>query len=126
MINLIPIVLQALESNPALVSLIGYDRDGSARIYQLAAPYADDFPRITFFEMINFDSDFADDEAIESRISFQIDIWSKESTMPIAKEVDRTMKELGFRRTSTADLYEDDVKVYHKGMRYTIAVNAAE
>lgn len=126
MIDLIPIVLQALESNPALVSLIGHDRDGSARIYQLVAPYADDFPRITFFEMSNFDSDFADDEAIESRISFQIDIWSKESPVPIAKEVDRAMKDLGFRRTSTADLYEDDVNVYHKGMRYTIAVNAAE
>jgi len=123
--DLKPIVLQALESDPALVALIGLDQDGNTKVYQLAAPYAEDFPRITYFEMTNYDSDFADDEAAESTISFQIDVWSKGDTTAIAQEVDRIMKSTGFRRTSTADLYEDDVQVFHKGMRFTIAVEAA-
>jgi len=120
MIDLKPTVLQALEGNAALVSLLG-----GKRIYQLAAPNAEEYPRITFFEMTNFDSDFADDDPTTSMVSFQIDVWSKGSTTAIGQEVDRTMKSIGFRRTSSADLYEEDVKVYHKGMRFTIAVESA-
>jgi len=129
MIDLKPVVMQALESDPALVSLIGYDRDGNVKVYELTAPHADDFPRVTFFEMTNFDSDFADDTELESTISIQVDVWLQgdSETAPIAKEVDRIMKSLGYRRTSTSpDLYEEDVDVYHKGLRYTIAVDAAE
>ncbi|MED0672036.1 DUF3168 domain-containing protein [Aneurinibacillus aneurinilyticus] len=113
MINIKPKIVQALESNQALVSLLG-----GKRIYQLVAPNPDEFPRITFFEMDNVDDRFADDEAISSEIRIQIDIWSKKSTPNIADEVDKTMKSLGFRRTASADLYEEDTKVFHKGMRY--------
>lgn len=113
MINIKPKIAQALESNQALVSLLG-----GKRIYQLVAPNPDEFPRITFFEMDNIDDRFADDEAISSEIRIQIDIWSKKSIPKIADEVDKTMKSLGFRRTASADLYEEDTKVFHKGMRY--------
>ncbi|CEH28860.1 hypothetical protein AM501_27305 [Aneurinibacillus migulanus] len=118
MIDIKPKILQALESNQALISLVGHDKDGETRIYQVTAPYADDFPRITFFEMDNVDNRFADDTAIASEIRIQIDVWSKGSTSKIANEVDKTMKSLGFRRTASTDLYEDDTKVFHKGMRY--------
>jgi hypothetical protein len=114
MINIKPEVLQALESNQALVSLLG-----GPRIYQQVAPNPDEFPRITFFEMANFDTTFADDQAIESEIHIQIDIWSKDSTSAIAQEVDRTMKSIGFKREASADLYEDDTKIFHKAMRYS-------
>lgn len=113
MINIKPKIVQALESNQALVSLLG-----GKRVYQLVAPNPDEFPRITFFEMDNIDDRFADDEAISSEIRIQIDIWSKKSIPKIADEVDKTMKSLGFRRTASADLYEAEERIYHKGMRY--------
>jgi hypothetical protein len=114
MINVKPEILKALENNPALVALLG-----GKRIYQIKAPDPEEFPRITFFELTNFDRDFADDTAISSEIHVQIDIWSKESTSPIALEVDKTMKSMGYQRNSSHDFYEDDTQVFHKAMRYS-------
>lgn len=114
MINLKPAVLEALEENQTLVSLLG-----GKRIYQIKAPTASEYPRITFFEMTNFDDHYADDSALSSEIHMQIDIWSQDGkTSAIAQEVDKTMKGLGFKRTSAIDLFEDDTKIYHKAMRY--------
>jgi hypothetical protein len=113
LINLKPTILQALESNPTLFSLLG-----GQRIYQMVAPNPDEYPRITFFEVTNFDSTFADDTALTSDILIQIDIWHRSSTSSIAKQVDHTMKQLHFKRTSATDLYEDDIQVFHKALRY--------
>jgi len=114
MIDVKPEILGTLKNNPALTTFLG-----GQRIYQLVAPNADEFPRITFFEMSNFGSQYADDTESASEILVQVDVWSKGSTSKIAPEVDRTMKQIGFKRTSTADLYEDDTKIFHKAMRYT-------
>lgn len=113
MINAKEIIRTALLNNAELIALLGGDR-----IYQLVAKQADEFPRITFFEIDNADAAFADDEAYASSISVQIDVWSRASTFAIANEVDKTMKELGFARTSGPDFYEQDTKIYHKALRY--------
>lgn len=106
-------VRNALIANADLVALLG-----GQRVYQLSAPNALEYPRITFFEVVNRDSEFADDLSIASEIVMQIDVWSKGSTSAIAKQVDITMKSLGYVRSSAPDLYEEDTKVYHKPMRY--------
>lgn len=111
-------VRSALLANEALVSLIGKDKDGNVKIYQLAAPYADDYPRITFFEVDNRDSEFADDMPYASDIIVQIDVWSRGSTSALAGEVDRTMKALGYSRSNAPDFYEPDTQIFHKPMRY--------
>jgi len=103
----------ALINNADLSALLG-----GQRIYQLAAPNAEEFPRITFFELDNSDSDFADDSAYASDVRLQIDVWSLGSTSAISGEVDKTMKQQGWARTSAPDLYEPDIKVYHKALRY--------
>ncbi|MED0676985.1 DUF3168 domain-containing protein [Aneurinibacillus thermoaerophilus] len=121
MINLKPKILQALESNQALVSLLG-----GKRIYQLVAPKPDEFPRVVFYEIDNKDGKFADDEAISSDIKIQVSVFSKGSTSAIAQEVDRTMKSLGFSRYASTDLYEEDTKVFHKPMRYKTSVMIEE
>lgn len=107
----------ALLNNTALVSLLGGER-----IYQLAAPNATEFPRITFYEVTNRDAAFADDMPIMADVIVQIDVWSKGSTSAIAGEVDETMKTQGWSRTSAADLFEDDTKVYHKAMRFRMQI----
>ncbi|ELK43995.1 phage protein [Brevibacillus agri BAB-2500] len=106
-------VRTALLNNASLVSLLG-----GQRIYQLAAPNATEYPRITFFEVTNYVAAFADDVPIMADVIVQVNIWSKDSTSAIAGEVDETMKAQGWSRTSAADLYEEDTKVYHKAVRY--------
>lgn len=111
--NAISEVRAALLANTALVALLG-----GQRIYPIAAPNAEEFPRISLFEIDNRDIAFADDVAYASEVPIQIDVWSKGSTSAISGEVDKTMKEQGWARTSAPDFYEPDTKVYHKAMRY--------
>lgn len=118
MINIKSEIVKALESNQELISLLG-----GKRIYQLKAPNSEEFPRVTYFELNNFDNDYADDTAISSDISYQFSIWTKNAAQlaPIGMQIDLTMKSLNFKRTSSIDMYEDDVGVFHRAMRfYTI------
>lgn len=109
-----------LVANAELVALVGRDPENSEKIYPIASPYADAYPRITFFEIDNPDILYADDVPTASEAFVQIDIWSKGSTSAIAGEVDNTMKSLGWARTSAADLSEMEgtAIIYHKAMRY--------
>lgn len=116
--NVKTLVRSALLANSDLLALLGDDKDGHVPIYQLAAGDTSKYPRITFFEVDNRDRDFADDQSIASLVVVQIDIWSKGSTSAIAGEVDKTMKALGFTRSSATDFYEEDTKVFHKAMRF--------
>lgn len=111
--NLRPLIVQALENDPVLVSLLGGNR-----VYYHKAKNALEFPRITFFELNNTGDSFADNQEIASDISFQIDIWSKNSTSAIHVKVDEIMKNIGFFRYAVADLYESDTQVFHYAMRY--------
>lgn len=113
MINLKPLIVSALTENETLVNLLG-----GPRVYFQVAPDPDELPRITYFELMNFGSMYADDGEEASEIHVQIDVWSKESTSDIAAEVDRTMKSIGFGRMASADLYEDDTEIFHKAMRF--------
>jgi hypothetical protein len=112
-------VRSALLENAELLSHLGKDKYGNVPIYQLAAGDPAKFPRITFFEVDNNDSEFADDKPIGSTVVVQIDVWNQGgSTSAISGEVDKTMKMLGFFRSSGPDFYEDDTKVFHKALRY--------
>ena len=102
----------ALIANSSLITLLG-----GQRIYQLKAPSATEQPRIDFFEVVNDDSEFADDQPIASDVVDQISIFSKTSTSAIAGEVDMTMKSLGYVRTTAPDFYEDATGLFHKAMR---------
>jgi hypothetical protein len=113
MINVKTEVLTALQGDSALVALLG-----GSYIYQIRAP-SGLAKYVTFFELTNFDSEFADDTAVASEIHLQVDVWVVGgSTSAIADQVDTTMKTLGFKRTGGADLYEEDTNIYHKALRY--------
>ncbi|SDY84730.1 DUF3168 domain-containing protein [Thermoactinomyces sp. DSM 45892] len=115
MINLKPQIKQALERNQELVSLLGGNR-----IYQLTAPNKTEFPRITYFELVNRDAGFADDQSISSHIMFQISIWSDEAKhlSLLGNQIDLSMKSLGFSRIFSTDFYEEDTQIFHRPMRY--------
>jgi hypothetical protein len=115
MITMKKAIRTALINDDALVNLLG-----GQYVWPQRAPDANQYPRITFFEMTNFDANHADDQAYSSRMVYQIDVWSKNNPDPIAIEVDRVMKSISFSRAGAADLYEDDVQVYHRALRYGI------
>jgi hypothetical protein len=89
-------------------------------VYATKAPTANEYPRITYNEIANYDANYADDRAYSSRILYQIDVWSKTNPDPLVAEVDKVLKSIGFARSAGADLYEDDVQVYHRALRYGI------
>ncbi|PGC80334.1 tail completion protein gp17 [Bacillus toyonensis] len=117
MINVRPEIVQALENNQELVSLLGGNR-----VYYRKGKHAEEFPRITFFELDNRPEGFADNEEIESEITVQIDIWSKGSTTVIHQKVNEVMKSMGFSRYAVADLYEEDTQIFHYAMRFAKGV----
>lgn len=121
MINLKSQIANTLKGNQSLTTLLG-----GPRIYAVRAPNADEYPRITFFEMGNAGANFADDKEVQSDIRFQIDVWSTGSTEAIAGAVDVAMTKAGWFRTWSFDLYEADVEVFHKALRYEIQVQNME
>lgn len=80
------------------------------------------YPQVVYTEINNADDRFTDNEAISSEVRFQLSIYSKGEMLlkenSIAKELDKIMKQLNYKRYSSVDLYEEDTKVYHKAMRY--------
>jgi hypothetical protein len=106
----------SLNDNESLVSLC------TGGFHNLKANDVNAYPRIIYSEIGNADDEFADNVAISSEVRFQISIFNKEqnisSQTPIAKEVDKTMKSLGYKRYDSTDLFEEDTKVFHKAMRY--------
>lgn len=117
MIDLKPLILQELLGSAALIGQLG-----GRHVWAVTAP--DDPPDkyITFFELVNFDSNYADNEAKTSDIHMQVDVWSHGNTGPIAAEVNKIMESIGFIRKGCVDLYEKDTRIHHKALRYkTIA-----
>lgn len=104
----------ALLNNAELISLLQ-----GPYVYAVVASQAHD-SYITFFEFSNYDAAYADDQVYCSRLHYQIDIWTKDNPRLMAVAVDKTMKALGFTRSSGADFYEDDTKLHHKALRYAI------
>lgn len=118
-IDLKPQIRQALQSNAALISLLGRDEDGEVKVYPQASAEIKG-PHVTFFEITNYNNNFASDRAISSEIHFQMDIWTPYNTGPIAAAVNETMEGLGFHRRSARDMpYDNDAKTYHKVMRFS-------
>lgn len=73
---------------------------------------------ITFFTYLNKPEQHADDKELITGHYIQIDIWSKGDYTELSKEVHEKMKAGGFTKTRFYDLYEEDLKVYHKVMRF--------
>lgn len=114
MISLIDTVGEALRNDTELTELIGQ------RVYwvgkRISAPV---FPYITYFEVMNTESESSDDEEEADDIEIQVDIWSYDSTIPIAKEVQRIIRGLGFIHRALPDVYEKDTKIIHKPISFT-------
>lgn len=115
MLNVKPLVVEALENNETLVNLLG-----GRKVFFMTTSEDTELPYITYQEIVNVDDTYYDNEAYSSEIQLAIDIWSDSSTTKIAQEVDKTMKSIGFKRLSAIDLYHEETGIHHKSMRYGI------
>lgn len=73
---------------------------------------------ITFFNYLEQGEQYADNEEKETGYYIQLDLWSKNDYTELAHNIKDYMKAAGFIRTSAADLFESDTKIYHKVMRF--------
>ncbi len=81
--------------------------------------YEGDFKTyITYFFYNSKGERFADNEEVLTGHYLQLDVWSDGNYNQLVKEVKQRLKSVGFKRTTEADLYENDTGVYHKGMRF--------
>lgn len=73
---------------------------------------------ITFHEYLGSGEAFEEDEEVFTGHYFQIDVWSKNDYTNLVKSIKETLKSIGFKRLDEADLYEKDIDLYHKGIRF--------
>lgn len=113
MVNKIDEVIAALKADATLTALV------NKRVYWITASKKDS-SYITLFEVTNSEAESADDEEYSDDIEIQVDVWSKGSTIPIAKQVQKVMRGLGFTHDAAPDDYDEETKIYHKPMRFSI------
>ena len=80
------------------------------------------YPYLTFFELANNPSMFADDSEEESEITIRLDIWGVASLSVIASHVDRILKTVGFGRNYCIDndeILDTGQAIYHKSMSFS-------
>ena len=75
---------------------------------------------ITFFNYLEQGEQYADNEEKATCFYIQVDVWSKNDYTELVEKVKNAMKAAGFMRTSAADLFESDTKIYHKAIRFFI------
>lgn len=67
---------------------------------------------ITYFEINNFDDDYADDKAETEVHSLQIDLFSKEDVKKLKKDIQKTLKG-NFEGVTMLDLTETNSDINH-------------
>jgi hypothetical protein len=73
---------------------------------------------ITFHEYMASGEKYEEDEETLTGHYIQVDIWSKSDYTELVGKTRDTLTRAGFKRLNEIDLYEDDTKIYHKGMKF--------
>ncbi|MFR1708874.1 MAG: hypothetical protein ACLSV2_08235 [Clostridium sp.] len=73
---------------------------------------------ITFHEYFTSGEEYEDDEEALTAHYIQVDVWSKVDYTDLVKSIKELMLKAGFKRLNEADLYEEDTKIYHKGLKF--------
>lgn len=73
---------------------------------------------ITFHEYIESGEIFEEDEESFTGHYIQVDVWSKNDYTGLVKSIKELFKAADFKRLDEEDLYEKDIDLYHKGIRF--------
>lgn len=126
------LIYKALNADAELIALLGgkVPDKGWQRIYNSpVAPKADEFPRVTMFEVINDDAVPADNIYLCSDVNIRIDVWLKDvrNLFAICKHIKQVLKS-NFS-TCTVQLEstmyeksETSEAIYHKPMNVYLLI----
>lgn len=73
---------------------------------------------ITFHEYLAAGEEYEDDEESLTAHYVQVDVWSKSDYTDLVKKVKELLIRVGFKRLNEIDLYEEDTKIFHKGLKF--------
>lgn len=104
-----------------IVNLVGMDDNDEPRIYYVHA----DTPKDLYIEYQFYNKTYTDwscNKNISDTHYIQIDIFSKELSEGFFKlqdTLENVFKEKGYKFRDSADFYESESGLYHKGFRFT-------
>lgn len=112
-------IATALSTDVSLIALIpkvrmadGFQSPTAAAVY----PYLD------YYELANIPALGADDDEVESEVTFRIDLWGTSSLSVIAGHVNRVMTAIGYSRNNSHDAdtqSETGATIKHKILSFT-------
>lgn len=126
--NVMSMIYAALKADTTLITLLGgiFASKGWNRIYNgQLAPNADEYPRMTMYEVMNDDAEPADDEPQESDVIARVDLWAKtDNTFAITKQAKKTIKSIFDTCTISIRYigYDDETGSYHKQLEMRILI----
>jgi hypothetical protein len=87
--------------------------------YELALTSGTQTPCISYQERNNFDTDTGDTLGY-SRIVYTVKVWGNEiaTIQNYAKEIDKVLRPLGFKRTSAQELHDNQSTMIQKILTY--------
>lgn len=119
MYNAKPTIATAISTDAQLIALVP-----KARMFDGVASFttAPVYPYLTYEEIANIEGLHADDDEIESEVTFRIHVWGISSLSTISGHVNRVMQALGFGRNNANDQdeqLESGQVIKHKIMSYS-------
>lgn len=89
-------------------------------VHYFYPPLDPELPCVSYYEAENRVDRQADASEYLTELAFVIDVWSNSASANSTQAalIDTAMSEAGFRRAFSHDLYEPDIKIHHKTMRY--------
>lgn len=87
--------------------------------YEMVLHSGLDTPCISYMELNNY-ADSTGDTLGYSRLSYQIKVWANDiaTIQKYALEIDKVLRPLGWRRTSSVELYDPNSTMIQKVMTY--------
>ncbi|MEG0729628.1 MAG: hypothetical protein RR420_08400 [Anaerovoracaceae bacterium] len=73
---------------------------------------------ITFHEYLATGEVYEEDEEAFTGHYIQADVWSKNDYTSWVNSIRELLIKAGFKRLNEIDLFEEDTKIYHKGMKF--------
>lgn len=100
MYNAKPLISSALINDSSLTALVPQSRifEGSAKFNTQTV-----YPYIVYYELVNLEGQNADNEEIESDVTFRFDVYGTSSLSTIATHINRIIKSIGFTRNYFID-----------------------
>lgn len=87
--------------------------------YEMVLTSGTSTPCISYMELNNIETDVGDTRGY-SRITYQVKVWGNyiADLQAYAKEIDRVLKPLGFKRISSGELYDKQSTMIQKILTY--------